>query len=108
MKKKYIVDIDGTICHPTKDASYQDIGPLSQRIEKLNKLYDEGHTMVYFTARGMGRNLDNADKCYQDFYDLTLQQLENWGVKFHKLILGKPSGDIYIDDKAVNAEDFFG
>ena len=38
----------------------------------------------------------------------TKQQLEKWGVKYHKLFLGKPSGDIYIDDKGIKDEDFFG
>ena len=27
-------------------------------------------------------------------------QLKKWKVKFHKLIMGKPSYDLFIDDKA--------
>ena len=38
---------------------------------------------------------------------LTEEQLERWGVKYHQLFLGKPSGDIYIDDKGIKDEDFF-
>ena len=35
-------------------------------------------------------------------YSLTLKQLNKWGLKFHKLLMGKPSYDIIIDDKAIN------
>ena len=38
---------------------------------------------------------------------MTEQRLEEWGAKYHDLILGKPAGDVYIDDKAVEANDFF-
>ena len=33
-------------------------------------------------------------------YKKTIIQLKNWGVKFHKLYITKPSSDIYIDDKS--------
>jgi hypothetical protein len=42
------------------------------------------------------------------FYEMTFHQLNRWGCKFHKLVLGKPSGDYYIDDKGINANEFFG
>jgi hypothetical protein len=38
---------------------------------------------------------------------LTRRQLRTWGIQYDKLILGKPSGDIYVDDKGVNSSDFF-
>ena len=41
------------------------------------------------------------------FNGLTKMQLDIWGCKYHELILGKPSADYYIDDKAVNSDDFF-
>jgi hypothetical protein len=41
------------------------------------------------------------------FFDITYNQLKKWNVKYHSLIMGKPSGDIYIDDKGVNDENFF-
>jgi hypothetical protein len=34
-------------------------------------------------------------------------QLELWGCKYHELIMGKPSADYYIDDKAIKDNDFF-
>ncbi len=107
---KYIVDIDGTICDKPEcrdDCDYDTSIPKQDRIDKINKLYDEGHTIVYLTTRGMGRYNDNADLAEQSFYSLTADQLEKWGCKYHKLMLGKPSGDYYIDDKGINANEFF-
>ena len=51
---RYCVDIDGTICTPTVGRDYSTAQPWKDRIDKLNKLYDEGHEIIYFTARGMG------------------------------------------------------
>ena len=45
------VDIDGTICH-TENSDYENSTPRYKQIEKINKLYDEGHEIVYWTARG--------------------------------------------------------
>lgn len=108
---KYIVDIDGTICDKPEgmhhDGDYSISIPITDRIEKINKLYDEGHIIVYLTARGMGRFKDNTDLAKKEFYELTETQLKSWGCKYHNLILGKPSGDYYIDDKGINSNDFF-
>jgi len=46
-------------------------------------------------------------KAKEVLYDLTKQQLEEWGVKYHELIMGKPHADYFIDDKGVNADEFF-
>lgn len=104
---KYIVDIDGTICTPVSDGNYEDAEPIQSHIDKINKLYDEGHQIIYLTARGMGRYGDNASLAKRMFYELTKVQLNRWGCKHHKLMLGKPSGDYYIDDKGINSNDFF-
>ena len=104
----YVVDIDGTICKlPQHNQDYWQSSPMPERIEKINNLYNSGHTIIYYTARGMGRNKNNPHLATQEFYSLTINQLEKWGCKYHLLFLGKPSGDFYIDDKAVRDEDFF-
>lgn len=103
----YVFDIDGTICSTVTDGDYQNSKPFYDRIEKINQLYDEGHTIKYLTARGMGRHKDSGIMAHKEFYDLTYNQLKSWGCKFHYLIMGKPAGDIYIDDKGVNHNDFF-
>ena len=104
MSKTYVIDIDGTICD--NDGNYEISIPKLDRIAKINALYDKGHTIKYFTARGMGR-YNSRILAHREFYDLTYNQLKSWGCKFHELILGKPSGDIYIDDKGMNANEFF-
>jgi hypothetical protein len=73
--------------------------PFPQRIDKINKLYDQGHTIIYWTARGSGSGIN--------WTELTTKQLNDWGCKFHEVRLGKPSYDIWIDDKALNDGEFF-
>jgi len=97
--KIYYVDIDGTICTNT-DGNYQKAVPLHKNIEKINKLYSDGHTVIYWTARGSITDID--------WYELTKTQLELWGAKYHDLKMGKPHYDYFICDKATNSEDFFG
>ena len=102
----YVFDIDGTICSLTK-GNYGFAIPYNDRIQKINKLYDEGHTIIFQTARGMGRSNNNMGYANRAFYDFTRNQLLDWGVKFHDLFLGKPAGDVYIDDKGKTDIDFF-
>ena len=102
----YVFDIDGTICYLT-DGEYKTAVPFEDKIEKINQLYDEGHTIIFHTARGMGRTNNSSLLSERLFKALTMHQLKEWGAKHHKLFMGKPSGDIYIDDKGVHCERFF-
>ena len=107
---RYVIDIDNTICTPTVGRDYSKAQPWKDRIDKVNKLYDEGHDIVYFTARGMGRfagDPNAAAKASAILFDLTKNQLEIWGCKYHELILGKPHADYFIDDKGINSDEFF-
>lgn len=94
---KYIVDIDGTICTNT-NGDYSNAQPILYRIDYFNKLYNQGHEIHYWTARGGNSGLDHTE--------LTKQQLKNWEVKYTSLKLGKPTYDVWIDDKAFNSETF--
>ena len=102
----YVFDIDGTICSLTS-GDYEKAIKYSDRIGKINKLYYEGNYIIFYTARGMGRNKNNSKKAYKQFYDLTVKQLAEWGVQYHELFMGKPSGDAYIDDKGMRDVEFF-
>ena len=104
---KYVFDIDGTICCKNQEDDYEDSTPFQSRIEIINTLYDEGNHITYFTARGMGRYDNNQLGAIQRFYSVTERQLHSWGAKYHNLVLGKPSADIYVDDKGIKDEDFF-
>lgn len=104
--RTYIFDIDGTICL-NSNSEYEESVPIQDRIDKINQLYDEGNTIIFQTARGMGRSDNSSAFAYTAFYEFTKNQLAAWEVKYHKLFLGKPAGDIYVDDKGINDEDFF-
>ena len=110
MKNKvYVFDIDGTICTTNEGINdYTDSKPYKERIKKINKLYEEGNTIYFMTARGMGRHNNDYNKSINQFYEYTLNQLKEWNVKFHKLFLGKPAADFYIDDKGLQDSSFFG
>ena len=93
------VDIDETICKSPESRDYSQAQPMTERIEKINKLYDEGNTIVYWTARGTGSG--------KDWKDVTMEQFHRWGVKYHGLMMGKPMYDLFIDDKNINSERYF-
>lgn len=97
-KLVYIVDIDGTILEG-KPGEYPTSKPLPGRIEKINALYDQGHTIIYWTARGATSGID--------WTYFTKTQLDLLGCKYTELRMHKPHYDIWVDDKAVNALDFF-
>tara|TARA_R110000824_G_scaffold45728_1_gene132040 strand:+ start:11715 stop:12056 length:342 start_codon:yes stop_codon:yes gene_type:complete len=103
----YVFDIDGTICTKAVDFDYESCKPMRERIGVINDLYDQGNTIIFQTARGMGRFKNDAQKAIDTFYDMTTSQLDEWGVKHHQLFLGKPAGDIYVDDKGVRDRNFF-
>lgn len=98
---RIFVDIDETICqNPNKDKhvprDYSTSIPIKENIEAINKYYNEGHEITYWTARGTETGID--------WRTITEQQLHKWGAKYHKLLLGKPSYDLYIDDKSMNTK----
>jgi carbamoyl-phosphate synthase large subunit len=88
----YCFDLDGTLCSDTQ-GDYPSALPVNEMIKKVNKLYELGHTVFIYTARGGTTG--------KDWRELTQQQLASWGVKYHELVMGKPAADYYIDDKAV-------
>ena len=98
MKKIICFDLDNVICK-TKKNNYKKSKPIKKTIEFINSLYDKNYHIKIFTARYMGRNKDSITKAQKIGYKFTLLQLKKWGLKFDNLIMGKPSFDIYIDDK---------
>lgn len=82
MKKRvYLVDIDGTICEDIKNEDshlYPTAKVIPESVSIINRLYDEGNTVVFFTAR------ESKDKT------ITLTWLWRNGFKFHNLIMDKP------------------
>ena len=93
----YCFDVDGTICDETCDFGYEYAQPRQEMVDAINRLYDEGHTIKIFTARGQATGID-----WEQF---TKEQLAEWGVKYHEYHK-KISGDFYVDDKAVLPDEF--
>jgi hypothetical protein len=101
MKKKILCfDLDNVICKTVK-SNYRSSLPIKKNISYINFLYDRGYIIKIFTARYMGRNNDNVILAKKDGFNFTKRQLRKWKLKYHKLIFGKPSYDIYVDDKSV-------
>lgn len=95
---KYCFDLDNTLCE-TSGRDYENSKPIFHRIQKLNRLFDDGHYIFIYTARGMGFYEGDVQRVEQEYRELTEKNLEEWGVKYHKLLFGKPGYDIIIDDK---------
>lgn len=95
---KYIIDIDGTICI-SYNSDYPNAQPILHRINYFNTLYDQGHEIHYWSARGGNSGID--------WTELTNQQFVDWQVKYTSMKLGKPTYDVWIDDKAYNVDNYF-
>lgn len=93
------VDIDETICRTPENRDYAQSVPIKENIEKINKLYDDGNNIVYWTARGTLTGID--------WQDITTKQLNNWNAKYHSIKFNKPAYDLFICDKAINSLVFF-
>ena len=94
---RFCIDIDGTICH-TNGLSYEEAEPIVAVVDSIKDLKRNGHYVILFTARGSGTGIDH--------FELTKKQMDQWGVPYDELLLGKPFADIYIDDKAFLAADW--
>lgn len=93
----YCFDIDGVLCDDML-GDYDKSKPRKEIINRINQLYDEKHTIKIFTGRGSKTGID--------WKEFTENQLKSWGLNYHELIFGKPVADIFIDDKAINADDW--
>ena len=105
MKNKYCFDLDNTLCY-TDGREYAKSAPIKPRIDKVNHLFDSGHEIIIYTARGMGYFSGDVDRIEKEYRELTTKQLSEWGLKYHELKFGKPSYDLFIDDKAISPESF--
>jgi phosphoglycolate phosphatase-like HAD superfamily hydrolase len=92
----YCFDLDGTIC--TQEEDYALARPYPAILERLRILQEAGHRILLYTARGSGTG--------RDWQDVTRRQLEDWGVSYDGLYMGKPAADIYVDDRAMSPAKF--
>ena len=102
---KLVFDIDDTICN-NKNRDYENAIPFKNVIKKINKLHKQGAKITLYTSRGMVSCNGNIDKIIKKNKDILEKWLKKNKVEYDDLIFGKPLGDMYIDDKAINVNDF--
>ena len=99
--KNYLIDIDGTICDdiPNEEPERMATAKLyPDALETLNKWYDQGHIICFFTSRT------------EDHREVTQEWLDKNGFKYHSLVMCKPRGGNYhwIDNHLVKATRYNG
>lgn len=99
--KNYLIDIDGTVCDdiPNEEPERMVTAKLyPDALETLNKWYDEGHYITFFTSR------------IEENRKVTEVWLKENGFKYHGLLMGKPRGGNYhwVDNHIVRATRFEG
>lgn len=107
--KIYVFDLDMTLCVPQKfddtERRYGQAAPIPEMIAYVQALYAKGERIVLCTARRMLTHDGDLAKIEADVGQVTRDWLARHNVPYHELHFGKPYGDFYIDDKAVNAYD---
>jgi len=99
--KNYLIDIDGTVTDdvPNEEPERMSVVlPYAGSVETLNKWYDEGHVITFFTSRT------------EEVRDITESWLNKHGFKYHGLLMGKPRGGNYhwIDNHIVRGTRYNG
>jgi hypothetical protein len=99
--KNFLIDIDGTICDDIPNEEPERMLtclPYPDAKKILNKWYDEGHIITFFTSRT------------EEHRDYTETWLKKHGFKYHGLLMNKPRGGNYhwIDNHIVKATRFKG
>lgn len=99
--KNYLIDIDGTICDdiPNEEPHRMLTAELyPDALETINKWYDEGHIITFFTSR------------LESHREVTEKWLDIHGFKYHGILMGKPRGGNYhwIDNHIVRATRYTG
>lgn len=103
-KKKYnkilCFDLDNVICKTTNN-NYSKSKPIEKNIHIINQLYNKNFYIKIFTARYMGRNNEKKNKVLKKFKETKFFLTKVCKLKFHKLIMCKPTYDLFIDDKSL-------
>ncbi len=99
--KNYLIDIDGTITEDVPNEEPERMAtckPFPDALKTLNKWYDQGHIICFFTSRT------------EDHREVTTNWLHTHGFKFHSLLMGKPRGGNYhwVDNHLVKATRYKG
>jgi len=99
--KNFLIDIDGTVCDDVPNEEPERMAtvlPYPDALKILNKWYDEGHIIFFFTSRT------------EEHRTITEAWLKKHNFKYHGILFGKPRGGNYhwIDNHIVKATRFKG
>lgn len=95
----YCFDLDETLCTKAINGDYATAKPIPDAILQVNRLWMMGNKILIFTGRGSSSG--------KDWTELTQRQLKEWKINHDELIMNrKPTYDVVIDDKAINAVDW--
>jgi capsule biosynthesis phosphatase len=99
---RFCFDLDNTIVtYPEVPGDYSTVKPIRNVIDYINFLYDNGHTIIIYTARRMRTHAGNASMAEKEIGDITRKTLLSFGVKYHELHFGKPYAHFYVDDLSI-------
>ncbi|CAF1427261.1 unnamed protein product [Adineta steineri] len=105
-KLRVVFDLDNTlVSYPQIPGDYSTVLPIEHTINWTRALKAEGHTIIVYTARRMDTHKSNVGKVIADIARVTFDTLDKFGIPYDEIIFGKPIGDIYIDDRAINPWD---
>lgn len=96
---RYCFDLDGTLFE-TDGMDYANAQPITDRIEHVKRLIADGHSVVFYTARGWGA------KNIRPELARARKQLAAAGIEDPK-VYPKPPAEVYVDDRATNSEQYF-
>lgn len=102
---KIVIDIDDTICN-NNNRDYENAIPHTNVILKINDLHKKGYYIILYTSRGMYSCQGNIDMIIKKNKKILEKWLQQHNVHYDELIFGKPLGDLYVDDKALEVRDF--
>lgn len=89
---RFLFDVDGTLLTQQAPGEYGKAKPIEGRMEIVNKLFDDGHQIVFYTSRNF------------KYMQMTYKQLRTFGFKFHHIAFGKPHADFIVDDRLLSFE----
>ena len=104
------LNIDDTVCDmPEGEVDYSLATPIKGNINKINKMFDEGHQITYWTDRAFPNKEPHRVIKGSDFIresanaricrETRIEQLRKWNVKFHDIRFDLPNFDVIVSNK---------
>ncbi|MFM5232528.1 HAD hydrolase family protein [Aeromonas caviae] len=106
--KKIVIDLDGTLTIDS-DTTYCNKPANKEVINRLVEYKASGYAIIIFTSRNMRTYDGNIGKMNIHTLPTIIEWLNNNGVPYDEVILGKPwcgFEGFYVDDKSIRPSEF--